>query len=207
KSGSKRDSGLGITINSNVSIERVNRWPDYQFEYGEGRTDQYYSYLDSEDGINTSTTAAAGRAWGPKFNGQMYYQNNPDAPDGRPTERTPWRPYKNYISGFFQTGITYSNSLAVEGGGENGSARLSVTHLRNKWIIPNTGFERMNAALSVNQNISDRLKISGKVNYTNKTSDNLPIAGYNNQSIMYFLIIGTAPNINHQWFKPYWQPG
>jgi hypothetical protein len=24
---------------------------------------------------------------------------------------------------------------------------------------------------------------------------------------MYFLIIGTAPNINPDWFKPYWQPG
>jgi len=24
---------------------------------------------------------------------------------------------------------------------------------------------------------------------------------------MYFLAIGTAPNIDHNWFKPYWQPG
>ncbi len=207
KSGSKKDNSIGITINSNVSVEEVNRWPDYQFEYGEGRTDQYYSYLDGPDGPNTSTTVAAGRAWGPKFNGQSYYQYNPDAPDGKPTEATPWVPYKDYISGFFQTGVTYSNSLSLEGGGDNGSARLSVTHLKNKWIIPNTGFERINAALSVSQKISDKLKITGKANYTNKKSDNLPAAGYNNQSLMYFLIIGTAPNINHEWFKPYWQPG
>jgi TonB-linked SusC/RagA family outer membrane protein len=206
KSG-KKGNGIGITVNSNISIEEVNRWPDYQFEYGEGRTDAYYSYLDSEDGINTSTTVAAGRAWGPKFNGQSYFQYNPDAADGRPVERTPWVPYNNYISGFFQTGVTYSNSISVEGGGDNGSARLSLTHLKNKWIIPNTGFERINAALSVNQKISDKLKITGKANYTNKKSDNLPAAGYNNQSLMYFLIIGTAPNVNPQWFKPYWQPG
>ena len=37
-------------------------------------------------------------------------------------------------------------------------------------------------------------------------SDNLPAAGYNNQTIMYFLIIGTAPNISPSWFKPYWEP-
>jgi TonB-linked SusC/RagA family outer membrane protein len=207
KSGVKKDKGIGITFNSNVSIEQVNRWPDYQFEYGEGRTDVYYSYLDSEDGINTSTTVAAGRAWGPKFNGQSYFQYNPDAPDNKPVERTPWVAHKDYISGFFQTGVTYSNSLSLESGGDNGSARLSVTHLKNKWIIPNTGFERINAALSVNQKISDKLKINGKVNYTNKKSDNLPAAGYNNQSLMYFLIIGTAPNIRPEWFKPYWQPG
>lgn len=207
KTGNRKDKGIGVTFNTNFNIEQINRWPDYQFEYGEGRTDAYYSYLDSPDGINTSTTVAAGRAWGPKFNGQNYFQYNPNSPTGKATERTPWVPYKNYISGYFQTGRTFSNSLSFEGGGENGSARLSVTHLKNEWIIPNTGFERLNAALSVNQKLSSRLKISGKANYSNKKSDNLPNAGYNNQSLMYFIIIGPAPNVNPEWYKPYWQPG
>ncbi len=207
KTGVRKDRGIGVTFNTNFNIEQVNRWPDYQFEYGEGRTDAYYSYLNSADGINTSTTAAAGRAWGPKFNGQSYFQYNPDAPDGKPTERTPWVAYKDYISGYFQTGRTFSNSLSLEGGTDKGSARFSFTHLKNDWIIPNTGFERINAALSVNQQLSSRLKIMGKANYTNKRSDNLPAAGYNNQSLMYFLIIGPAPNVRPDWYKPYWQPG
>ncbi len=207
KTGARKDKGIGVTFNSNINIEEVNRYPDYQFEYGEGRTTAYYSYLDSPDGINTSTGAAAGRAWGPKFDGQSYFQYNPDSPDNKATERTPWVAHKDYISGYFQTGLTYSNSLSFEGGGENGSARFSITQLKNKWIIPNTGFERINAALSVNQKISSKLKITGKANYTNKTSDNLPAAGYNNQSLMYFLIIGTTPNIRPEWFKPYWKPG
>lgn len=207
KSGQRTDKGIGVTFNSNISVDQVNRWPDYQFEYGEGRTSAYYSYLDGADGPNTSTGVAAGRAWGPRFNGQQYFQYNPDAPDGRPTVRTPWVAHKDYISGFFKTGVTVSNSISMEGGNDKGSARLSVTHLKNDWILPNTGFERINAALSVSQKISDRLKITGKVNYTNKHSDNLPTAGYNNQTIMYFLIIGTAPNIRPEWFKPYWEPG
>jgi TonB-linked SusC/RagA family outer membrane protein len=207
KSGVRKDRGIGITVNSNISVEQVNRWPDYQFEYGEGRTNAYFSYLASEDGPNTATTVAAGRAWGPKFDGQSYFQYDPNAPDGKPTVRTPWVANKDYISGFFQTGTTLSNSVSVEGGSEKGSARLSLTHLKNTWIIPNTGFERLNAALSVSQQVSDKLKINGKVNYTNKKSDNLPIAGYNNQSLMYFVILGTTPNIKPEWFKPYWEPG
>lgn len=206
KSGARKDKGLGVTFNTNFSIEQVNRWPDYQFEYGEGRTDQYYSYLNSADGPNTSTTVAAGRAWGPRFNGQMYYQYNPDSPNGRPTERTPWVPHRDYISGFFQTGKTFSNSLSLEGGSDKGSARLSFTHMKNEWIVPNTGFERINAALSVSQQLTSKLKISGRANYINKRSDNLPAAGYNNQSLMYFVILGTAPNIRPEWFKPYWKP-
>ncbi|MDQ6477225.1 SusC/RagA family TonB-linked outer membrane protein [Dyadobacter sp. LHD-138] len=207
KSGIRKDKGIGVTVNSNFSVEQINRYPDYQFQYGEGRTSAYYSYLDNADGPNTATTVGAGRAWGPKFDGQSYFQYNPDAADGKPIVRTPWVASKDYISGFFQTGTTFSNSISLEGGTDKGSARLSLTHMKNKWIIPNTGFERLNVALSVSQKVSDRLKINGKVNYTNKKSDNLPMAGYNNQSLMYFLILGTAPNLKPEWFKPYWVPG
>lgn len=207
KSGSHKDGGLGITYNLNMSIDQVNRWPDYQFEYGEGRTTAYYSYGDSPDGINTSTNAAAGRAWGPKFNGQSYYQYDPNTPDNKATERTPWVAYPDYVKGFFQTGTTLTNNLSIEGGNDKSSARLSLSYLDNKWIIPNTGFARSSVALSVSHKVTDKLKISAKANYTNKSSDNLPSAGYNNQTLMYFLAIGTAPNINHNWFKPYWQPG
>lgn len=207
KTGARKDRGIGVTINSNFNIEQVNRWPDYQLEYGEGRTDVYYSYLASEDGINTATNVASGRAFGPKFNGQSYFQYNPDAPDGKPTVRTPWVAYPNYISDYFQTGKTFSNSISLDGGTDKGSARFSLTHMKNEWILPNTGFERINASLSVNQQLSSKLKISAKANYTNKKSDNLPAAGYNNQSIMYFLIIGPSPNVKPEWYKPYWQPG
>lgn len=207
KSGSRKDKGLGITFNTNNSIDRVNRWPDYQYEYGEGRTSAYYSYGNSADGVNTSMAVSAGRAWGPKFKGQSYFQYNPNTKDNLPTERTLWHPYKDYITGFFQTGFTTSNSLAIDGGNDNGSARLSISQLKNTWIIPNTGYERLSAALSVNQKVTDRLKISGKATYTRKTSGNLPSAGYNNQTYMYFMAIGTAPSIDHRWFKPYWLPG
>jgi TonB-linked SusC/RagA family outer membrane protein len=207
KTGARKENGLGITYNLNVSTDQVNRWPDYQYEYGEGRTTAYYSYGDSPDGINTSTSAAAGRAWGPKFSGQSYFQYDPNTVDNKATVRTPWVAKPDYIKGFFQTGSTVTNNLSIEGGTDKSSARLSLSHLKNTWIIPNTGFERTSAALSVNQKITDKLRISGKANYTNKSSDNLPSAGYNNQTLMYFLAIGTAPNIDHNWFKPYWQPG
>ncbi|MEO5562199.1 MAG: SusC/RagA family TonB-linked outer membrane protein, partial [Chitinophagaceae bacterium] len=207
KSGERKEKGIGVTYNVNGSMDEVNRWPDYQFEYGEGRTDTYYSYLNSADGANTSTNVSAGRGWGPKFNGQQYFQYNPSAADGKPTERTPWVANDDYISGFFKKGYTLTNSISLEGGNDKGLARLSLSHLKNEWILPNTGFSRINASLSVNQRIGEKLKLNGKVNYTNKQSDNLPAAGYNNQTIMYFLIIGTTPNIRPEWFKPYWQPG
>ncbi|WP_157278519.1 TonB-dependent receptor domain-containing protein [Olivibacter sitiensis] len=151
--------------------------------------------------------AGGGRSWGPKYAGQMYFQYNPDAPDGMPTERTLWQPYSDAYSGYFRTGSNISNNVSIMGGNDNGNARLSFTHLKNEWIIPNTGFERFNVSLSASQKIADKLTISGNVNYNNKSSDNLPAAGYNNQTLMYFLIIGTTTNVRPEWHRKYWEDG
>ncbi|MCX2739795.1 SusC/RagA family TonB-linked outer membrane protein [Pontibacter anaerobius] len=207
KSGRKR-KGLGVTVNSNISFNDILKWPDMQYEYGQGNNyrnkdgELYYSYGASEDGSNTGSTSSA---FGPKFDGQYYYQYDPTL-EGQSAERQLWRPYKDNVKDFFRTGHTVSNSVAVEGGGERGSARASVTHTKNEWIMPNTGFERLNAALSVNQKLTDKLTLSSKINFSHKHSDNLPATGYNNQSISYFMIFQN-PNVDLAWYEPRWQKG
>ena len=204
KSGKPIQKGLGITFNSNVTLETINRWPEYQYKFGQGASmqDTWYSYNASEDGQSTRSTSSA---WGPAFKGQSYYQYNP-VTRTKGEVRTPWVPYEDNRKDFFQMAKTFTNSVTIEGGNKMTQARLSLTNLTNEWIIPNTGYKRNTVALSVSQNVSDKLQIASKVNYTNKYSDNLPSTGYNNQSIMYF-IRGMTPNMNIDWFKDYWVPG
>lgn len=208
KSG-RKGKGIGVTVNSNVSFNDVLRWPDWQYEYGQGtgrafndKGELYYSYGPSEDGPSTGGTSSA---FGPKFEGQSYYQYDP-VTDAQSAERVPWRPYEDNIKGFFRTGSTITNNVSLAGGGENGSARASLTHSKNEWIMPNTGFERYSAALSLNQKISDKLTLNSKVNYSNRVSDNLPATGYNNQSIAYFMIFQN-PSIPLEAYKGKWKPG
>lgn len=204
KSGRTTQKGLGVTINSNTSLGTVSRWPDYQYEYGQGAAgqDTWYSYNATEDGPSTRSTSSA---WGPRFDGQMYYQYDPNT-QTRGEERTPWVPYKNNRKDFFEASKTFNNSVTIEGGNDRTSARLSFTNLQNSWIIPNTGYTRNTVALSLNQKVTDKLQLATKVNYTNKYSDNLPSTGYNNQTIMYF-VRGMVPNADINWFKDYWLPG
>ncbi len=209
KSGSRKGKGLGVTVNSSASFNDVLRWPDFQYEYGQGtgkalnkNGEFYYSYGASSDGASTSGTSSA---FGPRFNGQLYYQYDPVA-EGQSATPLPWRPYKDNVKGFFRTGSTFTNSVAVEGGNEKASVRASVTHSKNEWIMPNTGFERVTAALSLNFQVSDKLKINSKLNLTNKNSDNLPATGYNNQSISYFMIFQN-PNVDLAWYAPRWKKG
>jgi TonB-linked SusC/RagA family outer membrane protein len=209
KSGSRKDNGLGISINSNYSVNDVLKWPDYQYEYGQGTGrafnadgDLYYSYGASADGASTGGTSSA---FGPRFEDQLYYQYDPTL-EGQSAAPQVWKPYKDNIKGFWRTGSTITNSIALEGGNDKSSARASITHTKNEWIMPNTGYERITAAASLNHAVSKNLKINAKVNYTNKQSDNLPATGYNNQSIAYFMIFQN-PSIDLAWYKPIWKKG
>lgn len=203
KSGSSKQKGLGITFNSNASIESVNRWPDMQFEYGQGLDGAaYYSFGTSADGASTSGTSSA---YGPRFDGQMFFQYDPITQKVG-TERTPWVPYTNKINSFFEIGETLTNSISVDGGTDKTSARFSATNVQNKWITPNTGYGRNSIALSVNSKVNKKLTITSKINYTNKFSDNLPGAGYGNQSLMYWYIFW-QPNADLDGLKNYWVLG
>lgn len=203
KSGSSKKKGLGVTINSNASREYVNRWPDLQFEYGQGLDGMaYYSYGTTADGASTSGTSSA---YGPRFDGQSFFQYDPKL-QNTGKERTPWVPYVNKVNEYFRPGETYTNSISVDGGTDKTSARFSVTNVSNSWIMPNTGYGRNTVALSVNSKVNDKLQITAKVNYTNKSSDNLPGAGYGNQSVMYWYIFW-QPNADLDWLRDYWQTG
>ncbi|MFC5284422.1 SusC/RagA family TonB-linked outer membrane protein [Pedobacter alpinus] len=203
KSGSSKRKGLGITFNSNAALESVNRWPDLQFEYGQGLDGAaYYSYGTTVDGPSTSGTSSA---YGPRFDGQSFFQWDPTT-QRVGTERTPWIPYTNKIRDFFEVGQTLTNSISVDGGTDKTSARFSVTNVKNNWITPNTGYGRNSVALSVNSKVNNKLTISSKVNYNNKFSDNLPGAGYGNQSLMYWFIFW-QPNADLDGLKNYWLNG
>ncbi|MBB6328954.1 TonB-linked SusC/RagA family outer membrane protein [Algoriphagus iocasae] len=209
KSGSKKNKGLGVTINSNISFQNVLRWPDRQYEYGQGTGrafnsdgELYYSYGASEDGASTGGTSSA---FGPKFDGQSYFQYDPTL-EGQSAERQLWRPYEDNVTGFWRTGFNMINSVSLDGNNDSGSLRASITQTKNEWIMPNTGFDRLVAALSASQQISKKLRLNAKVNYTNKNSDNLPATGYNNQSIAYFMIFQN-PSIDLEWYRPIWKQG
>ncbi|MDM1293863.1 SusC/RagA family TonB-linked outer membrane protein [Sphingobacterium sp. N143] len=205
KKGKGIQNRIGVTVNSNTAIGTINRWPDYQYEYGQGAVGQdlYYSYGQSEDGASTFSTSSA---WGPKFDGQYFYQYDPAYYRQTPAERTLWRPYENNRKDLFQTELTSTNSISASGSTEKTTARFSYTNVTNKWIIPNMGYNRHTIALQFSNKITDKLTLSTKLNFNNRGSDNLPNSGYNNQSYMYF-VRGIVPNVNADWLNQNWLPG
>lgn len=140
------------------------RWPDYQYEFGQGLPSNigpagsiyegqpYYSYGKAEDGSYASTSGTSS-AYGARFDAnRLFYQYDP-VTQGRASVATPWVAYKNNRKDLFQTGYTLTNSVALTGKSDRGSVRASITHTKNEWILPNTGFQRITAMVSAQQQI------------------------------------------------------
>lgn len=198
----KKKGHFSVRYTLNGSMEEVNRYPDLQYEYGQGLGGAlHYSYGTTEDGASTSGTSSA---YGPKFNGQSFYQYDPV----RQTvglQRTPWKAYDN-INDFWDRGQDLKHNLSVDGRLGNTGIRLSMGAENNKWIVPKTGFDRKNIGLTTNTDISQKLKLSTKINYGYRNSDNLPATGYGNQSLMYWYIFW-QPSADLNWLKNYWAGG
>ena len=208
KSGvNKKKKYLRVTFNSNSSFDRVLHWPEFQEEYGQGdlKTNAsgklYYSYGDSEDGAASGNVALS---FGPKLDGSLYYQYDPETQQ-MGTVRTPWVK-RNHRKAFWQTGYTLVNSIAIDGSSEKSAVRLSLTYTKNEWIMPNTGFNRIAVSGSFQNQVTDKLRVSAKVNYVKRQSDNLPATGYNNSSIPYFMIL-TNPSVDVRWYQQRWVKG
>lgn len=169
KKGAGR-KGVGVEVNSNYVFETVQNLTDFQTTHGNG----------GYDGPDLATQVAkvpesieehwnnwwGKQGWGPKF-------------DGRPTVQ--WdgvtREYSDKGDNwkrFYQTGNTFTNSVALTGGSETQNFRFSASNLNNKGVIPNSGFDRVNLSLSANTKFAKKLSFNTKILYSNEKVKNRP---------------------------------
>ncbi|MCD8072922.1 MAG: TonB-dependent receptor plug domain-containing protein, partial [Alistipes sp.] len=199
------NNGFGVTVSSGISFEKAGYWPDFQNEYGAGNGNasnspasngmdarRYYSFWAvgptlSDDGENYPRLQSR-YAFGPRYEGQMFYTYDSYDWDSDTFTKQPWLPY-DWYKGFFRTGVTYTNSISVDGNnGKGTSVRISAKDVRNNWIVPNTGYTSQNFSLSLNHQLNKWIKVGAKVTYYRKDSDNLPTTGYSQASPLYALM-------------------
>ncbi len=202
KSNEEKNERFTVGLNTGVTIDKILRFPDYQMEYGDGAPGKqdYYSFATSPDGAATHSS----HSWGPKFNGQMYYQYDP-VTQTMATERTPWVADENFLKDAFRTGVTYNNTVSLSGGDNRNAVRFSYNDQRNEYIVPNTGFTYNRLSFSSNSKLN-KFQVNTRFNYYHKGSDNLPLAGYNSNTYMYALMF-THPSVPFSWYENYWKPG
>ncbi len=159
----KAQKGVGVEYNSTLTMENVSVFPDYQYEYGQG-----------DGGVKPTTLAQAQttgrRSFGSKIDGSTDYM----AADGN---THPYSAQKDNLKHFYQTGTTFTNTVAFSGGNETLLYRLSLSDLNAKSILPTNKYNRKTANLNLSAKLSDRLRIESVIQYNLETGQNRPIAG------------------------------
>ena len=135
KGGKYGKQGLGVEVNQTVEVTDVYMSPvELQNIYGASAPHDGYQGDFQPDGAIIS----AGYSWGPKMDGSL---RNQWMPDGK---STPFSPHPMNWKEFYQTGINNTTNVAISGGGEKSSFRLSYGFTKTKGVFLNNDFHRHN---------------------------------------------------------------
>ncbi|GAB3251822.1 SusC/RagA family TonB-linked outer membrane protein [Larkinella harenae] len=150
--------GIGLEYNSNFTSDTPLDYTDYQYEYGQG-----------ENGVRPTTTFPTSGQWsfGEKFQPGM----TQILFDG---VEVPYVPQRNHIRDFYRKGSTWTNTLTLSSGGENGGFSLSIANLDNNNIYPGSSYNRKNINLGFTQTLAKKLTVSGNINYSKEFRKNPP---------------------------------
>ncbi len=210
KKGTKRN-GLGVSVTSGYTVGSVN--PDtyvrYQNRYGEGYG-QYYgpdtiagyptngymvAYDVDGDGIDdpctpTTEDASFGLAFDPNFMVYTWESLYPEL--STYGQKSPHVAGANNPLYFFEQSATMNNSVAIDGGNDNGSFRLSATQFSTKGIVPGSSLKRNNFSFTGSLKASDKLTVSTTAQFIQQAGRGRYGTGYDSRN----------PNQSfRQWFN------
>lgn len=193
KSG-RKEKGIGVEINSGITFEKLNLLPKYQNEFSSGYDDELYAnyswggftfdgiyYPWPENGLLDS--------WGGPLDGSQKIPNWWTLPEDGSIPSSVWdcpiteaipnvaQPEDN-VRDFFETGVTYSNNVAVTSANEKSSMRLSVGSITTKGIVPNHEIKRKSVSFRAATEVNKILSFDGKVNYIRSEGNQRPTTGY-----------------------------
>ncbi|MCP9753447.1 SusC/RagA family TonB-linked outer membrane protein [Ferruginibacter sp. HRS2-29] len=162
KSGAK-NAGMGIEYTSSITTQTALNYMDqFQTVYGQGT-----------GGLRpASGAAAAGNAqfgWGARL-------------DGVPTpifdgSLQPYSAYEDRLFDYLQNGMNFTNTLALSGGGANGSYRASFSKSDAKGIEPRDEYKKKIFNIGLTQNVTKKLKLLVNINWANEIQSNPPQVG------------------------------
>ncbi|WP_317166277.1 SusC/RagA family TonB-linked outer membrane protein [Spirosoma agri] len=156
KSGSK-NSALSVEYNLNQQFDKIINFTDYQYEYGQGTQNKRPTDV-------TSARNSGIYSWGEKMDGAQFTQI-----DGK---QYAYSPVKDNMEKFYRTASTLTNTVAVSGGSEMTSFRMSLSSMNAQSVLRNSGLKRKTISLNVNQKITSKLDASVMANYIDQQDEN-----------------------------------
>ncbi len=85
---------------------------------------------------------------------------------------------------FFDVGKSYNTTVALSGGTEKASFRLSFTNYNSEGYMPNSELDRNTVSFRGNSQLSDALSAEASFNYVKAEATGRPVTGYDDNNLM-----------------------
>jgi TonB-linked SusC/RagA family outer membrane protein len=200
KKGTKQKA-LGVSISSGITAGVMDKstFVRYQNQYGAGYSSiqgwyasgaegdpnpDGFDYFDFGNGDVLSEAVYEDASFGPEFDPslqvytwQSYY---PELSTYGQTQ--PYTGSDNDATTFYETALTYNNSISIDGGTDKSQYRLSYTNFDMKGNLPNSSLKKNTVAFSGGYDITDKLKASSSINFVNQNAVGRYGTGYDNRN-------------------------
>ncbi len=182
-------------VNSSVDFENVNFVPERQTQYGQGWAADPNFDNPSIPGVLATFVPWENGSWGPAFNKPGFPSV---VPVGLPQADgnflfTEWKPIKDNIKQFFETGTIYQNGFNFNVGGPESYAFLAVNRQTSDFVVNGDKLVRNSFLFKAGKKIG-KFSIDGNVNYiTQNTTET--------DSDLFEDLIQTASNVPVSRFK------
>jgi hypothetical protein len=182
--------GTEVTASQQLTFESTLRTPSYQDAYGQGLGGLFSFFNGRGGGVNDSVS----QSWGPALVGQPLPQAS--FTEAARAEVRPWLPHPNNVSDYFDRGRTLATNVAVGGAGESSQFRLSLSNRSMRGLTPSSSLTRRSATLTAGSRPSDRLDLSGDLQFYSDGADDRPGSGFDESNpVSVFSVMGRQVDV------------
>ena len=183
---------VSINFNSSVMFSTISQVPKLNQKYAQGWNGNWYSGFFASWGplISESGYTKDPAIWTyPEFDvdGAIVPKDQADPSLG------PVKVYDHFD--FFQTGVTFNNSLSLSGGNDKSHFYVSASDMSDKGVIPNNKVRRNTFKIAGSTKLGEKFTISGNANYIINGGDRIQ-QGSNTSGVMLGLM-RTPPTFNN----------
>lgn len=191
KKGAFGAQKMSVTFNSSESWGTTNKTPELQNKYAQGSGDKY---------VGPTGGSARRTTWGAALD-TLSWDGVPNVWDphgnivGKSSSlaKIPVTPYNRYE--FFKTGLTLNNNIALSGGSERTSFRVSLGNLTQTGISPKSKYNKNSFGISGQARLTDKFTVTGSLNYI--VSNNNKVQQGSNTSGIMLGLLRTPPTFDN----------
>jgi TonB-linked SusC/RagA family outer membrane protein len=214
KKGSKRGIGVTVNTGVTVGQLDESTFPTYQRQYGAGYGAYYFDQIGADAGgpiyyedqpeadaydpfflnpdvdgdgifdkvVPTSEDASYGAQFDPNL--MVYHWDAFDPTSPYFNQRKPWVAGANGPETMFQTPVSSSQSIMLDGASEKGFFKIGYTRSDDKGIMPNSKISKDFVNFGASYEIVEKLTATANINFTRQKGNGRYGTGYDDKNLM-----------------------